>query len=98
MTEPLLITKDLVKHFGGIQALQDVSVKFIAGNLQCIIGPNGAGKSTLFNVISGLSKPTAGRIKFEGRDIVGFINTSYINIIFIYSFIGNNNKRPNLSQ
>ncbi len=71
MAESILTTTDVMMHFGGIQALQGVSLNIIAGNLQCIIGPNGAGKSTLFNVISGMYRPTAGQIYFEGRDIVG---------------------------
>lgn len=70
MSEPVLVAEGIVKHFGGIKALQGVSLKFHRGELHCIIGPNGAGKSTFFNAITGMFRLTAGSIKFEGRDIV----------------------------
>ena len=71
MSEPVLIVKNIAKHFGGIKALQDVSLDFAKGELQCVIGPNGAGKSTFFNAITGMFRLTAGSVEFEGRDIVG---------------------------
>ncbi|MDE3091295.1 MAG: ABC transporter ATP-binding protein [Chloroflexota bacterium] len=59
----------LRKDFGGLIAVDDVSLRARAGSLHSIIGPNGAGKTTLFNLLSGIFKPTAGRVIFRGRDI-----------------------------
>lgn len=61
----------VTKHFGGIEALNDVDLRVESGELAAIIGPNGAGKSTLFNVISGVHPPTAGKVTFQGKDITG---------------------------
>lgn len=62
-------TKDLTKRFGGLTAVDRVSLRLDKGELRCIIGPNGCGKTTLFNVISGYYKPTSGTASFLGRDI-----------------------------
>lgn len=64
-------TKDLTKKFGGLTAVDRVSLKLEQGELRCIIGPNGCGKTTLFNVITGHYKPTAGQAFFLGREISG---------------------------
>ncbi|TMA25766.1 MAG: ABC transporter ATP-binding protein [Deltaproteobacteria bacterium] len=56
-------------RFGGVYALQDVSVQVGAGELVAIIGPNGAGKTSLVNCVSGVYRPLVGRIHFEGQDI-----------------------------
>jgi len=56
-------------QIGGATILKDVQLDVAAGSLVGVIGPNGAGKTTLFNVISGLMKPTAGRVELDGRDI-----------------------------
>ncbi|GAA4729036.1 branched-chain amino acid ABC transporter ATP-binding protein/permease [Phytohabitans rumicis] len=57
------------KHFRGVKALQDVSLEVDAGQIRGIVGPNGSGKTTLFNVVSGLYKPTAGRVFLAGHDV-----------------------------
>ncbi len=63
--------RGLTKHFGGFAALTDVSFDVRQGTLHSVIGPNGAGKTTLFNLLSGVLKPSAGRIVLMGRDITG---------------------------
>ncbi|HEY4317816.1 MAG TPA: ABC transporter ATP-binding protein [Herbaspirillum sp.] len=57
------------KHFGGLQVLQDVSFTVPQGSVFGLIGPNGAGKTTVFNLVTGLLRPSGGRILFEGKDI-----------------------------
>jgi branched-chain amino acid transport system ATP-binding protein len=57
-------------RFGGLAALQDVSLDIDPRGIIGLVGPNGAGKTTLFNVVSGLVRPTAGRVLFEGVDIL----------------------------
>ncbi len=61
----------LVKTFGGIRALNDVTLSIREGEMVGLIGPNGSGKTTLFNVISGVYKPDRGRVFFRGEDITG---------------------------
>ncbi len=65
----LLNVEGLEKRFGGITALTDYSVQIQRGELVGLIGPNGAGKTTVFNLLSGVLKPTGGRIYFNNRDI-----------------------------
>ncbi len=65
----MLKVEQLTKRFGGLAAVNDVSVVFEAGKINAIIGPNGAGKSTFFNLISGLHQPTSGRIMLDGVDV-----------------------------
>ena len=67
----ILEVQGVSQHFGALAALAQVSFAVRAGEVFSVIGPNGAGKSTLFNVISGLYPPTAGRVVFQGRDLVG---------------------------
>jgi len=67
----LLEVRNVVKSFGGLRALQDVSLSVAKGEIRAVIGPNGAGKSTFFNVMTGLLKPDAGDIMFEGEPITG---------------------------
>ena len=69
-THPL-ITEKLTMHFGGLAALEDIDLVVEWGTTHAIIGPNGAGKSTFFNCLTGLLRPTSGRVLLEGRDITG---------------------------
>jgi ABC-type branched-subunit amino acid transport system ATPase component len=61
----------LHKSFGGVHAVRDISLNIPQGGVFAIIGPNGAGKSTLLNLMSGLYQPDAGRMMFDGVDLVG---------------------------
>jgi len=65
----LLEVRDLTKDFGGLRAVNRCSFTVEAGSITALIGPNGAGKTTVFNLISGLLRPTSGRIYFQGQDI-----------------------------
>jgi branched-chain amino acid transport system ATP-binding protein len=67
----LLATEHLSIAFGGVRALDDVSLEVAAGVVFSIIGPNGAGKTTLFNLISGLYAPDAGSVRLAGADVTG---------------------------
>ena len=67
----MLQISDLYMHFGGIRAVDGVSLSIKPGTITGLIGPNGAGKTTLFNVISGLHKPTSGKVWLDGEDITG---------------------------
>ena len=61
----------LSKSFGGVQAVRDISLTVPRGGVLAIIGPNGAGKSTLLNLMSGLHRPDAGTMRFDGVDLTG---------------------------
>ena len=67
----ILRTEGLSMRFGGLAALNDVSISVPRGEIRAVIGPNGAGKSTFFNCLTGVLKPSSGRITFEGADIAG---------------------------
>jgi ABC-type uncharacterized transport system ATPase subunit len=67
----VLTTSGLTRQFGGLTAVEDVSVVFPAGEVACVIGPNGAGKSTFLNMICGAIAPSRGTISFDGRSIQG---------------------------
>ena len=67
----MLEIRNLYKRFGGIQAVEDVSLTIAQGSITGLIGPNGAGKTTLFNVIAGHYAPDSGSVRFEGKDITG---------------------------
>ena len=71
MTEPLLELQGLAIAFGGVRAVQGVSLVLPKGVLGALIGPNGAGKTTLFALMSGFLRPDAGRVLFKGQDITG---------------------------
>ncbi|NIA20247.1 MAG: ATP-binding cassette domain-containing protein, partial [Xanthomonadaceae bacterium] len=67
----LLEVKKVFKRFGGLVAVNDVSLKVEEGQIVGIIGPNGAGKTTLFNCIAGAFPPSEGQILFAGQEIGG---------------------------
>ena len=68
---PLLRTERLTVRFGGLTALDNVDFEIRRGEIRAIIGPNGAGKSTFFNCLTGVLRPTSGRILFNGENIAG---------------------------
>jgi branched-chain amino acid transport system ATP-binding protein len=69
--QALLSPRGLTKSFGGVAALSDVSLDVAEGEILGIIGPNGAGKTTLLNCVSGVYRPDAGEIRFDGRSLNG---------------------------
>src|SRR3954452_7815560 len=66
---PLFDVQNLTRRFGGLVAVNDVSLSVEAGEIRGLIGPNGAGKTTLFNLVSGTLPPTSGHVRFDGHDI-----------------------------
>src|SRR5690349_18953041 len=68
---PLCDVRDVTVRFGGVTALDAVSMELLEGELVALIGPNGAGKTTLFNVLSGIQRPAAGSILYRGQLING---------------------------
>src|SRR6202158_861301 len=92
-TAPILQTIGLEKRFGGILAAQNVNLAVEPGARHALIGPNGAGKTTVINLLTGVLRPTAGRIELEGRDItsllphqrvrLGIARTFQINQLFL---------------
>ena len=67
--------RNLTKAFGGLRAIDDVSLAFPSGSLSAVIGPNGAGKSTFFNLISGAFRPDAGQVLLDDHDVVRLSKT-----------------------
>jgi branched-chain amino acid transport system ATP-binding protein len=68
---PILATENVTKVFGGLVAVEDISFQIPERAIVSIIGPNGAGKTTFFNMLTGLYRPTYGRISFNGRNVTG---------------------------
>ena len=68
---PVLEMHNVEKHFGGVRAIDNFSLKLEPGQIHGLIGPNGAGKTTIFNNITGIYAPSAGKIIFDGQDITG---------------------------
>jgi len=68
---PVLRTEGLTVRFGGLLALNGIDFDIQRGEIRAIIGPNGAGKSTFFNCLTGVRRPTSGRIIFDGAEITG---------------------------
>ncbi|KRQ01868.1 branched-chain amino acid ABC transporter ATP-binding protein [Bradyrhizobium yuanmingense] len=67
----MLSLRGLTRRFGGLTAVDAIDLDLARGELISIIGPNGAGKTTLFNLVTGLDRPDAGTVSFEGQDITG---------------------------
>ena len=71
MGETVLATQGLTRHFGGLAAVNGVTLEARMGELHAVIGPNGAGKSTLINMLSGDLAPSSGTVSINGRDVTG---------------------------
>ena len=88
----LLAVRNLTKRFAGIVATSNVSLQIARGARHALIGPNGAGKTTLINLLTGVQRPSSGRIVFDGEDIgnfptnkrvvLGIVRTFQINQLF----------------
>jgi branched-chain amino acid transport system ATP-binding protein len=72
MSKVLLTASNLTKRFGGLAAVNDVSIELLHNHIHAVIGPNGAGKSTLTNLLSGDLPPTSGSVALGGTDITGW--------------------------
>ena len=68
---PALETTGLSRHFGGVYAVSNVSLRVARGARHALIGPNGAGKTTLINLLTGVLRPSSGRVMLQGADITG---------------------------
>ncbi|MFN6996803.1 MAG: ATP-binding cassette domain-containing protein, partial [Aquincola tertiaricarbonis] len=64
----MLELDDISRHFGGVKAVDHLTLQVRRGEILGLIGPNGSGKSTTVNLIAGLFKPTAGTLRFDGHD------------------------------
>ena len=74
----MLSVQNISMHFGGIKAVDKVSLSIKTGSITGLIGPNGAGKTTLFNVIAGLYKPNVGQIVLDGQDVTGAAQHTFV--------------------
>jgi len=68
---PLFEVDRLEKRFGGVRAIEELSLDISSGEIRALIGPNGAGKTTFINLITGVYRPSSGDIRFDGRSLVG---------------------------
>lgn len=71
MNKSILSIENITMQFGGVRAIDDLSFNVQEGTIYGLIGPNGAGKTTIFNIITGVLKPTKGKVIFQGEDITG---------------------------
>ena len=69
--QPILVTENLTRQFGGLTAVDSLNLSIAPGEILGLIGPNGAGKTTVFNLIAGYHAPTSGRIFFNGKSLTG---------------------------
>lgn len=91
MNQPFLELDGLIKDFGGLRAVNDVSFSMNRNEMVGLIGPNGAGKTTLVRLITSILKPDAGSIRFKGKNIVGVKTWDIINLGIACTF---QNMRP----
>jgi branched-chain amino acid transport system ATP-binding protein len=91
MDQPFLELDGLVKDFGGLRAVNDVSFSMNRNEIVGLIGPNGAGKTTLVRLITGILKPDSGSIRFKGQNVVGLKTWDIINLGIACTF---QNMRP----
>jgi branched-chain amino acid transport system ATP-binding protein len=82
----MLETRELTRRFGGLVAVNRMSLHVAPGEIRAVIGPNGAGKTTLFNLITGALPPTSGRIFFKGRDVTGLAPPEIFRLGIVRSF------------
>jgi branched-chain amino acid transport system ATP-binding protein len=82
----ILETRGLTRRFGGLAAVNRVSLAVAPGEVRSIIGPNGAGKTTFFNLVTGALAPTAGQILFRGRDVTGLAPHAIFRLGVVRSF------------
>jgi branched-chain amino acid transport system ATP-binding protein len=82
----MLDTRDLTKRFGGLTAVDGVTLSVEPGEIRSIIGPNGAGKTTLFNLISRALPPTRGDVRFKGRSLVRLSPSDIFHLGIVRSF------------
>jgi branched-chain amino acid transport system ATP-binding protein len=83
---PLLTTQALAKHFGGLRAVDGVDFSVMPGEIRAVIGPNGAGKTTFVSLICGRIRPSAGAIRFDGRDITNLPAHQRVRLGIAYTF------------
>ena len=69
MTSPVIEARSIVKSFGGVRAVDDVSVSVMPGEIHAVIGENGAGKSTLMRILAGVETPDSGSVRIDGKEI-----------------------------
>ncbi|RPJ37684.1 MAG: ABC transporter ATP-binding protein [Deltaproteobacteria bacterium] len=91
MDQPFLEIEGLIKDFGGLRAVNNVSFSMNRNEMVGLIGPNGAGKTTLVRLMSGILKPTSGTIRFKGKSIMGLKTWDIINLGIACTF---QNMRP----
>jgi branched-chain amino acid transport system ATP-binding protein len=85
---PILETKSLTRRFGGLTAVDNLSISLEAGQIHGLIGPNGAGKTTTFNVISGFYAPSHGKVVYDGHDISGLKTSAIAALGLVRTFQG----------
>jgi branched-chain amino acid transport system ATP-binding protein len=83
---PLLVTKGLTRHFGGLKAVDGVDFSLMPGEIRAVIGPNGAGKTTFVSLVCGRVEPSAGRIVFDGADITALPAHRRVRLGIAYTF------------
>src|SRR5680860_506393 len=86
--QPSLQVRDLGRLFGGIVAVNDLSLDVYPGSIHGLIGPNGAGKTTTFNVISGFYAPSSGQVIYLGEDVSGRATSALAELGLIRTFQG----------